>query len=225
MSLFKRARKLFSANVNALFDEWEDPAKMVDQYMRDLTKELHEVKQATAGVIAEETRANKALREKQDDVDKHTEIAKKALQSGNEEHARTLLARRAELESELVALQEQAQVATKNAVEMRTIHDKLVKDIQILNQRRTTIKANASIAKATETVHGFGKNSKSGEGALAAFDRLEQKTATRRDQAAALASLNETPRDEVDDLMDLYSSGGCTSIDNELDLLKEELGL
>jgi len=66
MSIFKRAKDIMAANMNALFDSWEDPAKMVDQHLRNLAKDLAEVKQATAGVMAEETRANRMLKEKQD---------------------------------------------------------------------------------------------------------------------------------------------------------------
>jgi len=118
-----------------------------------------------------------------------------------------------------------ARVATDNAVQMRSMHDKLVKDMQILNQRKAMIKANASIAKATETVHGFGKRGNKGESAMAAFDRLEQKTNERRDKAAALAALNEVPRDEATDLANLYAGGGGMFIDDELAALRAEMEL
>lgn len=224
MTIFKRAKDIINANVNALFDSWEDPAKMVDEYLRKLAKDLAEVKQATAAVMSEASRANRMVTEKQAEVDRFLGLAKKALAEGKEDDARVFLNKRNQLEAELVPLQEMAQVATANEVQMRKMHDKLVQDMQALNQRKATIKANASIAKATETVHGMGKRNNT-ESVMAAFDRMEAKTNDRRDKAAALAKLNEEMQDEATALANQYASGGGTSLDDELNALRMEMGL
>ena len=56
MGILSRFAKIMEANINDLLDKCEDPAKMVDQTLRDLNENLAEVKKETAGVIAEETR-------------------------------------------------------------------------------------------------------------------------------------------------------------------------
>ena len=53
MGMLDRFTDIIKANVNDLLDRAEDPSKMVDQYLRDLTESLAEVKQETAGVMAE----------------------------------------------------------------------------------------------------------------------------------------------------------------------------
>lgn len=59
--IIKRFTDIMSSNLNALLDRAEDPAKMIDQYMRDLESDLGKVKAETAAVMAEETRAKRGL--------------------------------------------------------------------------------------------------------------------------------------------------------------------
>ena len=63
MAILERFGDIIKANINDLLDKCEDPAKMIDQYLRDLTESLAEVKKETAGVMAEETRAKRMLDE------------------------------------------------------------------------------------------------------------------------------------------------------------------
>ena len=48
MSILSRFKDIMSANINALLDKCEDPAKMIDQYLRQLKEDLAEVKQKNA---------------------------------------------------------------------------------------------------------------------------------------------------------------------------------
>ena len=57
MSMLDRFSDIIKSNINELLDRAEDPAKMVDQYLRDLTDDLAKVKQETAGVMAQEVHA------------------------------------------------------------------------------------------------------------------------------------------------------------------------
>ena len=63
MSILSRFQDIISSNVNALLDRMEDPEKMIDQYLRNLSKDLAEVKQNTASVMAEETKAKRLVDE------------------------------------------------------------------------------------------------------------------------------------------------------------------
>ena len=61
MGIMTRFKDIMSANINALLDKAEDPEKMIDQYLRNLESDLGKVKAETASVMAEETRARRAL--------------------------------------------------------------------------------------------------------------------------------------------------------------------
>ena len=83
MAILERFGDIIKANINDLLDKCEDPAKMIDQYLRDLTESLAEVKKETAGVMAEETRAKRMLDENAAEIEKYDGLARKALTAGN----------------------------------------------------------------------------------------------------------------------------------------------
>lgn len=51
VTIFSRIGKLISANVNAMIDAAEDPAKMIDQMIRDYTNNIREAEGAVAQTI------------------------------------------------------------------------------------------------------------------------------------------------------------------------------
>jgi len=214
-----------SANINALLDKAEDPEKMIDQTLRNLANDLAAVKKETAGVMAEETRTRREADANLTEVNKYKDLARKALSSGNEEHARVFLNKKNELESQGVELQKLAEVAQQNAIQMRQMHDKLVKDINELRSRKATIKSNIAVARATERVNQMGAAGSKAEGAMQAFSRFEQQAQERLDRARSLSTLNEVPKDEALSLADLYRNGGGAALDDELTALKIEMGL
>ena len=79
-----------AANFNALLDKCEDPSKMIDQTLRNLNENLAEVTKETAGVVAEEKRAERELNALQDKLTTWDARARKALASGNEGDAPSL---------------------------------------------------------------------------------------------------------------------------------------
>ena len=55
MGILSRFGDIMSSNVNAILDKMEDPAKMIDQMLLNMNKDLAQVKVETAGVMAEES--------------------------------------------------------------------------------------------------------------------------------------------------------------------------
>ena len=222
MGILDRFTTIVKANINELLDHAEDPAKMIDQYLVDLTESLAEVKKETAGVIAEEKRCHRLVDDNEAEVNRMEELAKKALTAGNEGDARTFLGKKQQLATagaELVKAYEAAQ-------KMRQMHDKLVSDIENLKSRRETIKAKVAVAKTQEKVAGFTSGSDRAESAVAAFDRMEAKADRMLDTADAMAELNEDPTDDIADLEQKYSSvADSAAVDDELARLKAEMGL
>jgi len=225
MGVLSRFKNIMAANINALLDKAEDPAKMIDQTLRQLATDLAAVKKETAGVMAEETRTRREADANIAEVKKNIELARKALTAGNEDHARVFLNKKNELEAQGVELQKLAEAAQANAVQMRQMHDKLVRDINGLKSRQATIKSNIAVAKATERVNQMGAAGSKAEGALQAFGRFEQQAQDRLDRARALSALNEVPQDEANALAELYKNGGGAALDDELAALKAEMGL
>ena len=76
MGILDRFTTIVKANINALLDQAEDPAKMIDQYLSDMLESLAEVKRETAGVMAEETRTKAKVDTNAAEVAKYAELAK-----------------------------------------------------------------------------------------------------------------------------------------------------
>ena len=61
MGVLTRFVEIINANINALLEKAEDPAKMVDQYLIDARNDLADVKKQTAEVMAEEARTKRLV--------------------------------------------------------------------------------------------------------------------------------------------------------------------
>ena len=225
MGILDRFSTIVKANINALLDKAEDPSKMIDQYLTELMESLAEVKKETAGVMAEESRTRAKVEANRAEVQKYADLAKKALQAGNDGDARVFIAKKQQLETAGQGLTEAYDVARGNAEKMRQMHDKLVGDIEELKRRRETIKAKVAVAKTQSKLNEFSSGSEKAADAISAFERMEEKADRMLDREAALAELNAKPVDEVAELEAKYGSAAPAAVDDELARMKAELGL
>ena len=226
MAILERFGDIIKANINELLDKCEDPAKMIDQYLRDLTESLAEVKKETAGVMAEETRAKPMLDDNAAEVEKYDSLARKALTAGNEGDAKVFLAKKQSLVEKAASLQATYDAAHENAQKMRQMHDKLVNDIEELNGRREMVKAKMAVAKTQEKVNKVASSTDKAASAMDAFARMERKADRMLDQANAMAELSTEPKDEAAALEEKYAARSSSdAVDAELAKLKAEMGL
>lgn len=226
MGMLDRFTDIIKANVNDLLDRAEDPSKMVDQYLRDLTESLAEVKRETAGVMAEEARTERQVKENEADISKYDSLARAALEAGNEDDARTFLAKKQQLVTKGEGLRAAAEAAHENATKMREMHDKLVGDIEQLKSRREAIKAKVAVAKTQDKVNKMSSAGDRAAGAMSAFDRMEAKADEMLDRSNAMSELSSEPADAAAELEKKYADSASTAaVDAELARLKEEMGL
>ena len=132
MGILTRFTDIMKSNINALLDKCEDPAKMIDQTLRDLREDLAEVKKETANIIADAKSADRQVKECEEEITKYTTAAQNALKAGNDDDARTLIAKKQQYESNLVSYKKTQELTHANADKMRQMHDKLVNDIETL---------------------------------------------------------------------------------------------
>lgn len=221
MSILTRFKDIMASNINALLDKAEDPEKMIDQYLRNLNRDLRTVKAETASIMAEEQRVKRNLDECQANVDKMQKYALKALEAGNETDARKFLEKKATLSAQENELQSAYQLASANSVQMRQMHDKLVTDIDELESRRAMLKGKMAVARTQEKVNKIGSSLTGAGHSISAFGRMEEKVNRALDEANAMAELNKKHEDDIDDLTAKYDSN--SNIDDELAALKEKL--
>src|SRR5690625_1218600 len=111
MSILRRFKDIMASNINALLDKAEDPEKMIDQYLRNLNRDLGQVRSETATIMAEEQRAKRELNECQAEINKMQNYAIKAIEAGNEDDARKFLERKATLAAKETDLQTTVELA------------------------------------------------------------------------------------------------------------------
>ena len=224
MSILSRFSDIMAANINALLDKAEDPAKMVDQTLRNLRENLADVKKETKAVMADELSAKRRLDECQAEIARYTNAATNAVKAGQDNDARVLLEKKQSLSAKLTDLQQTYDLAHANATKMRQMHDKLVNDIAELETRKDTIKAKINVAKAQERINKVTDAAGDASDNLAAFDRMEDKADRLLDEAMAHAALNEGPKDEAADLAAKYGGGSSNmSVEDELAAIKASM--
>ena len=225
MGMMSRFADIMKSNINAALDKAEDPSKMIDQTLRDAREDLAKVRKETAGVMAVAKDAERDYNDCVKNINEYTEAAKNALKAGNEDDARVLLGQKNLYEKNLEDLKQARDVAMANADKMREMHDKLTRDIQALEAKRSSIRAKVATAKAQAHINDVMSGGDKAKASIEKFERMEDKADKMLDAAMAEADLNEgkTPSD---DLLSKYSgSHSDVAVEDELESLKKELGL
>ncbi len=224
MDTLGRIPKILEANINAILDKCEDPAKMIDQLLIDYKRDLADVKKDTAAVMADVQLAEKKLSDCDESIARKQKAAENALKAGNEGDARTLIAAKQSLETTRESLAQNLAVAKKNAQMMQEGYNKLVRNIEELEQRKDAAKAKISLAKAQEQINSSAAKANSTVNEDA-FNKYEQKAERMLAEANAAAEL-DAQGISVESLTDKYAgSGSDASVDDELAALKEKLGI
>ena len=221
MGILTRFKDIMSSNINALLDKAENPEKMIDQTLRNLNSDLGKVKSETATIIAEKRRAKRALNEFNEEIERMQSYAVKALENDNESDARKFLEQKSTLEAKLPGLQQAYDIAETNATHMREMHDKLTADVKQLESRRDMIKGKLSVAKTQERINKMGSSVSSANNSIGSFERYEDIANKALDKANAMAELNRSTSQSVEDLTKKYDIDN--SVEDELAALKASL--
>ncbi len=223
MGIIARFKDIMSSNINALLDKCENPSKMIDEYMRQVTEQLADVKKETAEVMAEEKRTKRLIDANKEQIEKYDDLARKALTAGNEDDARVFLGKKQEYVNNEADLQKSYSIALDNANKMREMHDKLTKDVQTLEQRRQNVKSKVAVAKTQEKINKVSNSMDEASDSMKAFEKMEEKADRMLDEANSTAELLED-HDEVADLEAKYSKSSA-SVEEELQKLKQDMGM
>lgn len=223
MGFIDRIGDILGSNINALLDKAEDPVKQADYFMEKYMKELAECKQDTAAIAAQAKARKREMDEAQKEVDKLSAMAAAAVKAGNDDDARTILARKQTAATRLATATQNYQTAQAQAEKMIQVHNKLVSDIEVCRARVQNIKATAALAKNQEKVSGMMEKYGQGTAGSSKLARAEEKAQAKLDKAEASIEMGFTS-DPVDDLEAKYGAGAPTAVEDELAALKAELG-
>src|SRR5579859_7747231 len=223
MGIFSRLAQLIRSNLNDLISRSEDPEKMLNQVVLDMSNQLTEAKKQVAASIADEKRLAKQLEQEMANATEWERRAMMALRAGNEELAKEALARKKEHDQLALTYKDQW-TKQKAAVEqlkkaLRMLNDKIEeakRKKNVLIARKKRAEAQKAIQ---ETMSGLRDQS-----AFETFDRMSQKIDQIEAEAEAQADLAEeysgdTLAKQFEKLEQAHSA------DDDLVALKRKMGM
>lgn len=219
MSIFKRMKNIVSSNVNAALDSMEDPSKMIDQTLRDLHKDLENVRKQTADMMAQERMLGSEVENMEGTVKKLTAYAEKAVKAGNDDDARKFLKQKNDVLSQLASKKQLHTQMVSDVKKLRDMQQSLSNKISEMDRKKSSIKLKDEHAKAQEKMNKITSSVDSSS--LSKFDEYEKKIDAKLYSAQAMEELNKDPND-VSNLMMQYDSG-LSDVDDELAALKASM--
>ncbi|WP_034383629.1 PspA/IM30 family protein [Deinococcus sp. YIM 77859] len=190
MSILDRLSRLIRANVNDMISRAEDPAKIIDQALRDMRGAYSEARSEVADAMSQMARLEREADTNRKLAGEYEKKAEEALRGGSEELAREAL-RRAQNHKDLAkGFEEQVSVQRNTVDQLRTQLRALEAKIDEMESKRTLLAARQKTAEAGATLDRVSGFAKAG-GALDAFEEMERKVASMEDRNRAMTELRQ----------------------------------
>ncbi|MFW6050551.1 MAG: PspA/IM30 family protein [Myxococcota bacterium] len=223
MGFFGRLAQLIKSNLNDLINRAEDPEKMLDQVIGDMSQQLIEAKKQVAVAIADEKRLQKQHAGEISNAEEWERKAMMAVRAGDDELAKEALLRKKE-HDRLAAQYEEQWRKQQTAVDqlklaLRALNAKIEeakrkKNVLIARKRRAE-----AMKSIQQTMSGLRDTS-----AFETFDRMAQKIDQIEAEAEAGAEMAEEASGDVlrHRFAELEQTAGA---DEDLQALKRSMGL
>lgn len=218
MSILDRLSRLLRANVNDLISKAEDPAKIIDQALRDMKGAYGEARAEVADAMAQAAKLERESNTNSKLAEEYQKKAEEALRGGSEDLAREAL-RRAQNHKDLAkGFDEQRAIQQSTIDQLKTQLRALEAKIDEMQSKQTLLAARQKTAQAGATLDRVSGFDKAG-GAMDAFSDMEQKVAAMEDRNKAMGQL----RDEKDFDAQLKDLGRDKDVDDALAALKAKV--
>ncbi|MBB5233231.1 PspA/IM30 family protein [Deinococcus budaensis] len=189
MSILDRLSRLLRANVNDLISKAEDPAKIIDQALRDMRAAYTEARTEVADAMSQSAKLTREAGTNRKLAEEYEKKAEEALRGGSEELAREAL-RRAQNHKDLAkGFEEQVGVQGSTVDQLKTQLRALEAKIDELESRKSLLAARQKTAEASATLGRVSGFDQAGS-AIDAFEEMERKVAGMEDRNQAMTELS-----------------------------------
>ncbi|MGB8297356.1 MAG: PspA/IM30 family protein [Polyangia bacterium] len=218
MAILGRLSTLVKSNVNDLIDSMQDPAKEIDQLVRDMEDSVREARGEVVRCLAEEKRMGKRVDDLAEEVKSWEGHAMRAVQAGDDALAKEALRRKAEKEADRIeaekALSDQRAYSAQLSVGLKALEAR-VQDVKL---RQGTLREKARAAKR-------GQSAVSGKAsAFEDFERMSGKIETLEAEVGLDDELTGQTAAAVAAERKLREMSEQQSVDDALADLKKKLG-
>ncbi|MCS6814964.1 MAG: PspA/IM30 family protein [Cyanobacteria bacterium] len=218
MGLFDRISRVVRANVNDLVSKAEDPEKVLEQAVIDMTEDLVQLRQAVAKAIASQKRTEQQYTQAQSEANTWHQRAQLALQKGDENLAREALSRKKTQTDVAATMKAQLDQQTAQVETLRRSLMALEGKISEAKAKKNMLKARAQAAKAQEQLQSSIGSLTNTSSAMAAFERMEEKVLELEARSQGIAELGGI---DLESQFARLESG--SNVDDELAAMKAQL--
>jgi phage shock protein A len=217
MGILGRLSTLIKSNVNDAIDGMQDPAKELDQMVRDMEDSARQARTEVGTCMGEEKRLQKRVEALDGEIQTWTQRAETAVRAGDDGLAKEALRRRGEKEAEQAetrkSLQEQGVYVDQLTTALKALEAR-VKDVKL---RQGTLREKARAAKGVSPLSG--KTS-----AFDDFERMSSKIDSVEAEAGLADELEGRSAASVEAERKLKELEAGNSVDDALAALKKKLG-
>jgi phage shock protein A len=216
MGILGRLSTLVKSNVNDMIDSMQDPAKEIDQMIRDMEDSARQARTEVATCMAEEKRLAKRVEQLAGEVRTWEEHAMKAVKAGDDVLAREALKRKAEKEADRLE-------ADKALNEQKAYVDQLTAGLKALEARVKEVKLRQGTLREKARAAKGGSPTSTKTSAFQEFERMSGKIDAVEAEAGLAEELSgDTPeRRETDRKLRALTEDH--SVDDALAELKKKL--
>lgn len=217
MGIFNRLKTIVAADVNETLDRIEDPLSMLNQYLRDMEKQLEKAQHSLAEQIYLENKYQLLITDEEEVVVKRVRQAELAVSKKEEDIARLALQEKILHETKVKTYREQYDTVKQQTESLKEQINKLLEKFQELQYKKLVLVSRANAAKTVQegqaVLRSFGS-----EHTEAGFTRAEEQVQKLEAEAAAsthMYGLTHTAKEELAD------NRLQEAVQKELDLLKQ----
>jgi len=221
MTIFSRLGDIINANLNALLDRAEDPAKLIRLVIQEMEDTLVEVRSGAVKTIAERKELERRLATLAAERDEWGRKAEFALSRNREDLARGALVARTQMTRELEEAQKHLAALVAGLEAQNDDMAKLQAKLADAKSREKTLLARRATAQAQLKLRGKLHDARVG-GAFAKFDELERTLDQMEGKVESydLGAAGGQPKSLADEFAALEAEG---SVEAELAALKARL--
>jgi phage shock protein A len=195
VGVFDRISRLVRANVNDALDNAEDPEKMLEQLIRDMTEEIRQARGQVATMIAQEKELAADKSEADRNAAEWQRRAELAVAQNKDDLAREALRRKRDSEENARIYGEQLTAQQTTVTRLKNQLQELDNKLGQMQSKRDALIARSRRAKAQQQVSETISNLPDGN-AASEFERFERRIRTTESKAAASAELAELGHDD-----------------------------
>jgi len=217
MGILGRLSSLIKSNVNDVIDSMQDPAKEIDQMVRDMEDSARQARTEVAQSLAGEKRLRKRVTDLEGEAADWVKRAETAVRAGDDALAKEALLRKADKDAERAETQKALQ-------EQEVYADQLTQALKALDARLADIKLRQGTLRAKARANKSGSPLSGKTGAFDDFERMAGKIDAVEAEAGLDEQLGGRTAESAAAERKLNELAAQSTVDDALAELKKKLG-